>query len=88
VSFSSEDECEINCFSRRATISSLHSLIRRRNSVRHSSKFDIVDGDHNTALIPTDAARLCGLQRRSTNMKRICNSRSEFIDDIRTLLKI
>jgi hypothetical protein len=35
-----------------------------------------------------DAARLCGLQRRSTNMKRICNSRSKSIDDLRTLLKI
>jgi hypothetical protein len=52
VSFSGENECETNCFSRRATISSLHSLTRRRNSVRHSSKFDIVDGDRNTALIP------------------------------------
>jgi hypothetical protein len=34
-----------------------------------------------------DAARLSGLQRRSTNTQRICNSRSESIDDLRILLK-
>ncbi|KAE8099706.1 hypothetical protein FH972_017663 [Carpinus fangiana] len=40
-----EDESEINCCSRRAAMSSLHSLRRRRNSMRHSSKIllDIVD---------------------------------------------
>jgi hypothetical protein len=40
-----EEESETNCFSRRTAISSLHSLRRRRNSTRHSSKnlSDIVD---------------------------------------------
>ena len=40
--FSGGNSSEINCGSRRAAISSLHSLIRRRNSVKHSLKSDIV----------------------------------------------
>jgi hypothetical protein len=35
-----------------------------------------------------DVDRLSGLQRRSTIKQRIGNSRSESIDDLRTLLKI
>jgi hypothetical protein len=40
-----EEESETNCCSPRTAISSLHSLRRRRNSTRHSSKnlSDIVD---------------------------------------------
>ena len=37
-----EDESETNCYSRRAAISSLHSLIRQWNSIRHFLRFDIV----------------------------------------------
>ena len=37
-----EDENETNYCSRRATISSLHSLIRRQNSITHSLKSNIV----------------------------------------------
>jgi hypothetical protein len=40
--FSRGDSSEINCCSQRAAISSLHSLIRQRNFVKHSLKSDIV----------------------------------------------
>jgi hypothetical protein len=43
---------EINCYSRRVAISSLHSFKRWRNSIRHSFKFDIVGCGCNLALIP------------------------------------